>query len=118
MSTIIPMPVPHEDQLTPCSYAVDVTEGDPQEREYVYLAAPDGSFTIGLWEAQPYAELITSYPGDELCHVVRGQVRLTDSDGTSRTFVTGDTFTVEAGWAGEWRVEQTFVKYFALSVKV
>jgi uncharacterized cupin superfamily protein len=36
-------------------------------------------------------------------------------DGSVQTFVAGDSFTMEAGWAGEWRVDQPFMKYFALS---
>lgn len=115
MPSVIPITLPAETQLVPCHYAVDITEGDPQEREYVYFAAPDGTFTVGLWEAKPFAERIASYPADEFCHVVRGQLTLTDADGTARTFRAGDTFTVQAGWAGEWRVDTPFMKYFVLS---
>ena len=116
MTSVIPVTLPAEDELVACQYAVDVTGGDPREREHVYFAAPDGSFTVGLWEAQPYAETIAAYPGDEFCSVIRGQVTLTDADGTARTFAEGDTFTVQAGWTGEWRVDKPFMKYFALSV--
>ncbi len=116
MPAVIPMPVPPEADLVPCQYAQHVLEGDPQEREYLFLAAPDGSYTVGVWAAQPYTERIDSYPGDECCHVIRGRVTLTDADGSARTFTEGDTFTVEAGWAGEWRVDEPFMKYFALSI--
>jgi uncharacterized cupin superfamily protein len=70
---------------------------------------------VGVWEAQPYTERIDSYVGDELCSVIRGQVTLTGEDGSVQTFVAGDSFTMEAGWAGEWPVEEPFMKYFALS---
>lgn len=116
MPSVIPITLPAEDQLVPCHYVADLTDGDPQEREYVYFAAPDGRLTIGLWEAQPYTERITSYAGDEFCHVLRGQVTLTGTDGTTHIFGAGSTFTVPAGWAGEWRVDQPFMKYFALSI--
>jgi uncharacterized cupin superfamily protein len=114
MPSVIPVTLPAESELAPCQYAVDITEGDPQEREYIYFAAP-GGFTVGLWQAQPFAERITSYPADEFCHVVRGSVTLTDTGGAARTFRAGDAFTVQAGWAGEWRVNEPFMKYFVLS---
>jgi uncharacterized cupin superfamily protein len=41
---------------------------------------------------------------------------LTAPDGSAQTFVQVDSFTMEAGWAGEGRVDQPFMKYFALSV--
>lgn len=116
MPSVIPITLPPDDELVACQYAGHITDGDPREREYIYFSAPDGSFTVGLWEAQPYAENIASYAGDEFCYVIRGQVTLTDTDGTARTFAEGATFTVQAGWAGEWRVDKPFVKYFALSV--
>ncbi|MNQ43245.1 hypothetical protein D3C85_569670 [compost metagenome] len=39
---------------------------------------------------------------DELCHLLEGQVRLTDSAGNSRTFEAGSTFVVAAGFEGTW----------------
>ena len=38
------------------------------------------------------------------------------TDGSSHTFGAGSSFTVPAGWAGEWRGDQPFMKYFALSI--
>lgn len=104
-------------QLTPCSYVVPegLLAGDPREREYIYLAAPDGSYTVGVWEAQPYTERIDAYPGHEFCTVLRGAVTLTAEGAEPQTFRTGDSFTIEAGWAGQWRVDEPFLKFFALS---
>lgn len=116
MPAVIPVTVPPEADFVPCQYVETVLEGDPREREYLYLTTPDGSYTVGVWEAQPYTERIDSYAGDEFCYVIRGQVSLTDTDGTVRTFGEGSAFTVQAGWAGQWRVDKPFLKYFALSV--
>jgi uncharacterized protein len=79
-SRIFPGPPPGA-ELVPCQYVSPdgLIEGDPQEREYLYLTSPDGTFSVGVWEAQPYS------------------------------------FTMEAGWAGEWRVDKPFMKYFAVS---
>ncbi|MBR7826993.1 DUF861 domain-containing protein [Actinospica sp. MGRD01-02] len=100
-------------KFTPCAYVTAETliEGDPQEREHTYFAR-DG-FVIGAWEAQPYTEHIDAYPSDEFCTVLRGSVTLTADEGESHTFKAGESFTIEAGWAGTWRVHEPFLKLFA-----
>ena len=39
---------------------------------------------------------------DEFVYVMNGQVTLTEDDGTSQTFKTGDFFMVPKGFSGEW----------------
>lgn len=109
---------PAEEALVPCNYvsAEGLLDGDPQEREYLYLTTPDGGYTVGVWEAQPYSEKYDCYPVDEYCHVIRGQVTVVDQDGSSQIFTEGDSFVINAGWAGIWRVDEPFMKYFVLSV--
>ncbi|MCR1786144.1 DUF861 domain-containing protein [Nocardioides carbamazepini] len=109
---------PPESELTPCSYvsAAALIDGDPQEREYLYLTTPDGSCTVGVWEAQPYAERFDDYVGNEFCTVLRGRLTLTADDGTTQTFTTGESYVMEKGWSGVFRVEEPFLKSFCLSV--
>jgi len=88
------------------------------EREHLYLATADGSYTVGVWEAQPYTDQIDGYPGNEFCTVVRGAVTLTAHDRQAQTFRAGDSFTIEAGCTGQWRVDEPFLKFFAFSTPV
>lgn len=55
----------------------------------------------GIWEAGPHLERCNC-DFDELCHVLEGTVRLTDSDGKSETYSAGDSFVVAAGFSGTW----------------
>jgi len=105
-------------ELTPCHYvaAEGLIDGDPQEREYLYLTTPDNSYTVGIWEAQPYSERITGYPGNEFCTVLQGELTLQGDDGVTETFTEGDSFVLEAGWSGIYRVDKPFMKYFALAI--
>jgi hypothetical protein len=106
-------------ELSPSRYVPSdaVLDGDPQEHEHLYFTSPDGTYTVGVWQAQPYSEQVAAYPGDEFCHVIRGQVTLVDTDGFEQTFAEGDSFVVEAGWQGVWRVDRPFLKYFALCTR-
>ena len=55
----------------------------------------------GIWEAGPHLERCTC-DYDEMCHILEGQVRLTDADGQSQEFGPGDSFVVAAGFSGAW----------------
>lgn len=55
----------------------------------------------GIWEAEPHLERCDC-DYDELCHILEGQVRLTDGNGQARTFGPGDSFVVAAGFKGTW----------------
>jgi hypothetical protein len=41
---------PPEGELVPCQYVSPegLIDGDPQEREFLYLTTPDGTFTVGV----------------------------------------------------------------------
>ena len=69
--------------------AETLRDGDPAEREAVHLSSGDEKFTVGSWRAQPYAEFIEAYPGDEYTRVLEGSVTLTGDDGV-RTPGPGD----------------------------
>lgn len=104
--------------MTPSSYVTPETlrEGDPAEREAVHLSSADEKFTVGSWSAEPYAEFIESYPGDEYTRVLQGSITLTGEDGVAHTFGAGDSFTLAKGWRGEYRVTESLVKQFAIYV--
>lgn len=104
--------------MTPSTYVTAETlrEGEPAEHHAVHLSAEDGKFTIGSWRAEPYAEFIESYPGDEFTHVIEGTVVLTGGDGVAHTFSAGDSYTLRRGWRGEFRVTEPLLKQFAIYV--
>jgi uncharacterized cupin superfamily protein len=106
------------ESMTPSEYVTSATlrEGNPSEHHTVHLSAEDARFTIGSWRAQPYAEFIESYPGDELAHVIEGTVVLTGDDGKAHTFAAGDSYTLRRGWRGEFRVTEPLLKQFAIYV--
>ena len=60
-----------------------------------------GRAISGIWEAGPHREHCDC-DYDEMCHILEGQVRLTDKDGTAQTFGPGDSFVVAAGFQGTW----------------
>ena len=63
---------------------------------------PSGRFKTGFWAAHQPGRSEIDYTSDELCVILEGVVRLTDSAGHVETYRAGDTFLIidENGVAG------------------
>jgi uncharacterized cupin superfamily protein len=60
-----------------------------------------GRAVSGIWEAGPHFErCICDF--DEMCHILEGEVRLTDASGRMKIFGPNDSFVVAAGFDGTW----------------
>jgi uncharacterized cupin superfamily protein len=83
-------------------------------RSWRCFGSADGRALSGIWEAGPHLERC-SCDFDEMCHILEGQVRLTDTAGTAQIFGPGDSFVVAAGFQGTWE-NLSFVRkvYFIL----
>jgi uncharacterized protein len=112
MTDVVPITAPAEDSFAPSNYVTAETlrAGDPQEREAVLYANPEGTFVISVWTAEPYMEHIDGYPGDEYVRVLDGTLILTTDGGEPQTFSVGDELRIARGWAGTWEVTAPFRK--------
>ena len=72
-----------------------------QSVQNVYSDA-SGRFHCGIWTGEAGCWTV-SYDEDEFCHLLEGEVELSDGEGGSRRFGPGDAFVVPAGFAGTWR---------------
>ncbi|MCZ3388880.1 MAG: cupin domain-containing protein [Actinomycetia bacterium] len=118
-SSVLPLQVGAVESMSlePTSYvtADNVLHGEPAERGTLVHTSGDGSFLVGVWSAEPYAETFPAgYPGDEFAQVIEGRLTLVDPDGSSQTFSAGDSYVMTKGWAGSFQVDTTFTKYFVL----
>jgi hypothetical protein len=50
----------------------------------------------------------------ELCHLIRGRVRLEDDSARSWTFEAGDSFVIPAGFVGVWEVQESVKKLYVI----
>lgn len=89
-----------------------VTEGSPrtvtaldyQSGEKIF--AGEWSATKGAWSVK--------YEEWEFCHVLEGVCELETSDGEKRRFKAGDSFVIEPGFIGVWRVIEPMKKRFVV----
>ena len=70
----------------------------------------DTRIRIGVWEAGAGKSVIKKFPFTEYVLMISGRVVVTEEDGASREFSTGDTFVIPKGWSGVWDVKERMKK--------
>jgi uncharacterized cupin superfamily protein len=93
-------------------------------KDAVHEKGPDGSTTdvsmfqsadkkvqAGLYKAGASDQPIESYPEDEFCYLLSGEVKLTSTDGSVLTMKAGDSFAIHKGWKGRWTTPG-YTKYY------
>ncbi|MGD9966796.1 MAG: cupin domain-containing protein [Hyphomonadaceae bacterium] len=73
----------------------------------------DGKIFAGEWSASVGAWSVT-YDEWEFCHVLEGVCELETADGERRRFAAGDSFIIEPGFVGVWRVLEPMKKRFVV----
>lgn len=89
-----------------------VTDGSPRTVSCLDYKR-DGKIFAGEWSASVGAWRV-SYEEWEFCHVLEGVCELETSDGEKRRFQAGDSFVIEPGFAGVWRVIEPMRKRFVV----
>ena len=91
------------------------TSDDHSEINHTYFATDDGSILTGVWESAPCKEEIESYPVHEMMSVISGSLTLTDENGNTETFTTGDVLFIPKGAKCTWHITETFRKFYMIS---
>lgn len=75
----------------------------PTQHVRGWHADPTGQWTVGIWDATPYARKVMPSNRYELMHLIEGSVTLDDGQGNAQTFRAGDTFLVPIGAPNGWK---------------
>jgi uncharacterized cupin superfamily protein len=78
---------------------LDYTQGDK-------IFAGEWSSDVGAWRV--------SYDEWEFCHMLEGVCELTPDGGAPQRFTAGDSFVIEPGFTGVWRVIEPMKKRFVV----
>jgi len=78
-----------------------------------HYSDPSGQFFAGIW-ASDVGAMTVSYSEEELCYVLEGRVRLTDSQGAAREFGPGSAFVIPAGFEGVWETLEPVKKIYTI----
>lgn len=91
------------------------TGDDETELNYTFFQTDDESILTGVWECAPCKEEIESYPVHEMMTVISGSVTLTNADGHTETFTSGDSFFVAKGTKCTWHITETLKKFYMIA---
>lgn len=91
------------------------TTADHTEKNHTFFLTRDKSIISGVWECAPSKVEIESYPVHEMMTVLSGSVTLTNPDGQSDTFKSGDTFFVAKGTKCTWQINETLRKFYMVA---
>ncbi len=68
----------------------------------------------GIWESEAFSKIKLHPTSMEYCFILEGEVKLTDSQGASQLFRTGDAFVVEPGFDGVWESITRVRKHYVI----
>ena len=90
---------------------VKVLEGDPVHEGRFDLGGFGTRTMAGVWQCTP-GKFEYTYPGDEICTLLKGKIHVTEQDGTTHTYTAGDIFYTNKGEKVTWVIEETVRKVF------
>lgn len=93
----------------------NVPEGQTFDGSFASIVgyrSEDGRFTAAIWESGPGVLKTDGYPNDEFCHVLEGELVITNASGSTKQFGPGDSFVIPKGWVGTWDMKTRFKKRF------
>jgi uncharacterized cupin superfamily protein len=100
-------------QLSPDEPIRNADSGSP-ETFYAGLVDTD-QFQTGIWTCTAGGWPVDSAPVDEVMVMLKGKLRITDSEGKATELSVGDIFYIPKGWVGRWDVLEDMEKiYFIL----
>jgi uncharacterized cupin superfamily protein len=89
-----------------------LVEGAPMTRTSLDYAK-DEKIYAGEWSADVGAWRVT-YEEWEFCHLLEGECELVGDDGETQRYKAGDSFIIEPGFNGVWRVIAPMKKRFVI----
>ena len=89
-----------------------IVEGAPTTELINEYEAGENTY-VGEWAATPGAWRV-QYDEWEFCHILSGVCELTPDGGEARRFAAGDSFVIEPGFAGVWRVLEAMRKRYVI----
>ena len=71
-----------------------------------------GALQVGIWECTPGGWAIDHRTNTETVHILAGQGRITDADGTVHELRPGVAMVLPLGWSGRWDITETLRKLY------
>lgn len=92
---------------------VNTIEGNPVHTGRFDVGGFGMRTMIGVWECTP-GKFEYTYPGDEMCTIIKGKIQLLCENGEIHNYSAGDTFYTRKNEVATWTVIETVRKIFSI----
>jgi len=87
--------------------------GKPKTTTQNFYTDATGTFFSGIWTSTK-GKWPVSYAEEEFVYLLSGKVKLTATNGQSKTFKKGEAFVIPAGFTGSWETLAPIRKFYAI----
>jgi uncharacterized cupin superfamily protein len=103
-------------KLSPCDGPDPklVIGAQPIWADNLLFADPTGQWTVGLWSTTAYERKVIPFPRQELMHILKGSVTISDGQGREETFKAGETLFVPKGAPLGWKCSADVKKIYCI----
>lgn len=84
-------------------------DGEPTMKTWIEYATDEA--LCGTWEATLGTYRVT-YKSWEYAHLIEGKIIIRPEGGEPYTVIAGDSFVIEKGFTGTWKIEENVKKHF------
>lgn len=88
--------------------------GNPEQRSWDLEIGFDRTQFAGLWESDAGCWRVEMGPDWELCHLLDGELVITEDGGATRTLGPGETFVMQPGFSGTWQATRAIRKIYVI----
>ena len=92
-------------------------EGNPTMKRWLQYVSDDGAMRCAWWEGMPGTYHAKYGEAWEFIHLLEGKITITPDGGEPQRVSAGDTFIIEKGFEGTWKIEEKALKVCAFKVK-
>lgn len=97
--------------------AEKLVAGHPMQRTENYYTSADETFFSGFWSSGVGRWRVDYSGEEEFCHLLEGEVMLTDEAGNATHLKAGDRFTIAEGFKGTWETVKPCRKLYVIALK-
>jgi uncharacterized cupin superfamily protein len=87
--------------------------GKPKTTTQNFYTDATGTFFSGIWTSTK-GKWPVAYAEEEFVYLLSGKVKLTATNGQSKTFKKGEAFVIPAGFTGSWETLAPIKKFYAI----
>ena len=89
-----------------------ILDGAPTFRRWELDSARDGQVRTGIFSGSEGSNASIKGETFEFCHLLEGEIEITETGGETHTYRAGDSFLLKPGFTGVWKTIKPYRKIY------